>query len=343
MAAENQYKNIYIVCSKSFYKNKLFDLNGPYNRDDCLYPYYALKQKFNEKGIDLNTYDYFSKQSCERYSLIFFDFPKKISYFLKNHKNADKFLIIWESPIKAPANWEVKNHKHFKKIFTWDGKMADNKKYFKLLYSLKIPSRINIETENRKKLCTAIFGHKLQSHRQELYTERIKAIRWFEKNHPEDFEFYGAGWDKYYFKDKLFYLNRIKFLSRIIKPPFYPSYRGNAPAKKDVYKNYKFAICYENAKNFQAYITDKIFDCFFSGCIPIYWGASDITDYVPENTFIDKRKFKNYEELYDFIKNMPDEKYFNYLKAIKEFVESDKIYPFSAECFTDTLVKEILN
>ena len=39
---------------------------------------------------------------------------------------------------------------------------------------------------------------------------------------------------------------------------------------------------------------------------------------------------------------MPDREYMDYLNAIKDFIKSDKIYPFSAECFAETLVKEIL-
>lgn len=77
--------------------------------------------------------------------------------------------------------------------------------------------------------------------------------------------------------------------------------------------------------------------------MPIYLGAPNIADYILENAFIDKRNFKNYEELYSFIKNMPDKKYLAYLDAIKNFIQSDKIYPFSAECFANTLVKEITN
>jgi cell fate regulator YaaT (PSP1 superfamily) len=39
---------------------------------------------------------------------------------------------------------------------------------------------------------------------------------------------------------------------------------------------------------------------------------------------------------------MPDKEYQNYLEAIKNFIKSDKIYSFSAECFAEILVNEIL-
>lgn len=42
----------------------------------------------------------------------------------------------------------------------------------------------------------------------------------------------------------------------------------------------------------KGYITEKIFDCFFPGVIPIYWGAENVTDYIPQDTFIDRRNLK---------------------------------------------------
>lgn len=50
----------------------------------------------------------------------------------------------------------------------------------------------------------------------------------------------------------------------------------------------------------------RIFDCFFAGCIPIYWGADNVNAHIPEGCFIDKREFDSYEE---YIKNMSDKDY----------------------------------
>ncbi len=45
-------------------------------------------------------------------------------------------------------------------------------------------------------------------------------------------------------------------------------------------------------KNKPGYITEKIWDSFKARSIPIYWGASNIEEYIPINTFIDFRKFE---------------------------------------------------
>lgn len=332
-------KKIYIACPKFIYKNEIFNLESVHNWDNAFYPYYLLKEKLKEKNIEINTFDYFNENNNDDYALLFFDFPRNMDYFSEKHGKIKKFLFAYESPIKNPENLKKENFHYFDKIFTWDTRFVDNQKCFYSGYSRKIPKTLEINHESKNKLLTAICGHKLQTHELELYSERIKAIRWFEKNRPEDFDLYGDGWDQHYFKDKLSRLNKLKFLKKILKPSF-PSYRGFVKDKKDVYKKYRFALCYENAE-FPDYITEKIFDCFLGGIVPIYLGAPNIRNFIPQDTFVDKRKFNNYESLYANIKNMPEKQYADYLSAIKNFVEGEKIYPFSAECFANILSREI--
>ncbi|MDH7578630.1 MAG: glycosyltransferase family 10 [Bacillota bacterium] len=166
-----------------------------------------------------------------------------------------------------------------------------------------------------------INTNRYNSHPLELYGERLKAIRWFEENHPDDFRLYGRGWA---YEE-------------------YPSYRGEVAFKKDVLKKAKFSICYENARDIPGYITEKIFDCFIYGCVPIYLGAPNVTEHIPAATFIDKRNFKSYPELSKYLRDMPPQEYIGYLEAIKSFLESEKSYPFSVEYFIDLMANKILN
>ena len=327
---------------KFYNKNRMFkDKSSPIG-DDLCYSSVYMGEYLVKNGHKINTIDMDNIRNFD--AIVFMDFPTfKNKYFkqLVNDGFKNLYLLIFESELIRPDNWNIENHKYFKKVFTWHDEFVDNKKYFKANFSSKIPTDLNFILNKKNKLCTMIAGHKLKSHHLELYTERIKAIRWFEQNHSEDFDLYGIGWDKYYFKGKLLRLNRFDVLRKILKPR-YPSYKGSIESKKEVYKKYKFAICYENARDIPGYITEKIFDCLFAGCVPVYRGAPNITEHIPANAFIDKRNFKTYEELYSYLKNMSDEEYISYLDAIKDFIRSDKIYPFSAECFTETIVNEIV-
>lgn len=331
---------------KEYNKNRMFtDVSSPIG-DDLMEPFFCLGQQLNKKGHKVSTIDMDEIKKFD--AVVFVEFPTfKNKYFRKLVKNkfSNLYLIVAESPIIRPDNHMLKNHQYFKKVFTWNDDLIDDKKYFKLNYAFKKPFELNFNLK-KEKLCTLIASHRIKSHAQELYTERIKAIRWFEKNHPDDFDLYGQSWDKYYFQGSflgfnLLRLNRLKFLAKLLGP-YYPSYKGPVQSKKQTFEKYKFAVCYENCQGFPGYITEKIFDCFFSGCVPIYYGAPNITNYIPADAFIDKRNFGTYDELYQYIKNMTNNECENYLNNIRNFILSDKFYPFSTECFADILIKEII-
>jgi hypothetical protein len=54
----------------------------------------------------------------------------------------------------------------------------------------------------------------------------------------------------------------------------------------NIFNNYKFIFCFENS-NADGYITEKIFNVFFSRSIPLYIGPNDKFNYFDENSFID--------------------------------------------------------
>jgi len=339
-------KNIvYLVFDTKFYTNEnLFNLSHPNNRDNSWLVYSVLRKKLKENGYLLRVYegdiDILSRSPLvDDFGSIYlyFDMPN----YLPANKN-NSYLILLESEVIKPENWILNKHHFFKKVFTWNDSFVDNVKYFKINFSSNLPSFINKDISQKSKLCTLIAGNKEVNHSLELYSKRVEAIRWFENNHPLDFDLYGIGWDRYVFYGFFGILNKINMLTDLLAPLF-PSYRGAVVEKKTVLEKYKFSICYENAKNITGYITEKIFDSFIAGCVPIYWGADNITQHIPKNCFIDKREFDSYESLYLFIKNMSDEKYLEYLENIQVFLGSDDIKQFSSEYFAATISETILS
>ncbi|ADN09545.1 glycosyltransferase family 10 domain-containing protein [Sulfurimonas autotrophica] len=323
-------KKASIVVENFYGKNRLFDLSDKIiNRDNCMYPFYLLKMKFEELGYDLSTHDINSIEDSE--IVIYNEMPK----ILSTQNDIDKsYLLIFESELIRPDNWDKQKHHYFNKIFTWKDDIVDNKKYFKFNFAQEIVKNINKDLSKKEKLCTLIAGNKQSVHPLELYSKRVEAIKWFEKNHIEDFDFYGIGWDKYTSSNK--YINFI--FNKINISPHYISYKGKVESKKETLTKYKFVICYENARDIPGYITEKIFDCFFAGCVPVYWGANNITEHIPEECFIDKRKYDTYEKLYDFIYNMSDEEYLKYLNNIEFYLNSEKSYQYSSEFFAETII-----
>lgn len=160
-------------------------------------------------------------------------------------------------------------------------------------------------------MCTMVISNKRSKHPQELYTAREGVIQFFEQKQTKDFEFYGWGWEG----------------------SGYATYRGATPDKVAEMKNYRFAYCYENIQGKRGYVTEKIFDCFAAGCVPIYWGASNVEEYIPSSCFIDRRKFKNEEELYHYLKAMPKKVYETYIANISKWLNSEEAARFSTENF----------
>lgn len=335
-------KRISFIIDSFYLDNRIFDLsNKTINIDSLAYQYYVLKEAFSNRGYKLDTYDLVSNWQ---------DGIKL--YFNIQHNNlltknpVDSFLFMFEPEVIQTELYDKNYHQKFNKIFTFCDDLVDNKKYFKINYAYLIPTTIKKDLSQKQKLCTLIAGNKMVHHPLELYSKRVEAIRWFEQNHPDEFDLYGRGWSipsnkilrKIYNKSSLLKKHLLKIL-----PKPYPSYCGEIEEKIPVLQKYKFAICYENARDISGYITEKVFHCFFAGCVPIYWGADNITKYIPAKCFIDKRNYASYEVLYDYISRMPDEEYLVYLENIETYLNSEQIQQFSAQYFADSVVKEILN
>ena len=330
-------KKISFVVSKDYQQNKIFDLKDKVlNRDNCLKPYLELKKRFKEKGYDLQTSDMLPPHEAD--IVLYNEMPKPFPKVVESQKS---YLMIFETSIIRSDNWNVAKHFFYKKIFTWNDTFVDGFKYIKFNF----PNEVRSTTpglKGRFKLLTSISGNKTSTHPLELYSKRLETIRWFEKHHPEDLDYYGIGWEY------SFDIWWQKLLRKLHILRFFPKNKsicnkGKVEDKISTFKKYRFALCYENGQDIQGYITEKIFDCFFAGTIPIYWGASNITDYIPENCFIDKRNFARDEDLYNLIKNMSDNEVIEYQRNIENFLKSEKMSPFSNESFVSTIVENILN
>lgn len=337
-------KKVSLVISKYLQENVIFDKNSRLNRDDIFDKYINLKEEFQKYHYDLSTNDINTIDDSD--IVLYFDMPKD----LPKEKNIEKsYLILVESSLIRPDNYDKNKHMFFNKIFTWHDDIVNNKKYFKLNFSHHFPTEINKDLSKKEKLCMLIAGNKDTPVKTdiELYSKRKEAIRWFEQNHIDDFDLYGVGWDRFNFKGPKIIraFNRIPFIGKLyakITHQNYISYKGKVANKKEVMERYKFSICYENARDIPGYITEKIFDSFFAGCVPIYWGANNITDYIPKECFIDKRDFDSYEELYRFLKTMNDENYIDYLKNIGNYLDSKESKQFTGKYFGTKLVADIL-
>ncbi|MDE1977285.1 MAG: hypothetical protein KGI84_08505, partial [Elusimicrobia bacterium] len=234
-----------------------------------------------------------------------------------------------------------KRHASFDKIFTWHDGFVDGKKYVKINFFQNIAPLSEVNIHKKEKFCTMIANYKHARGPLELYSRRIEAIRWFERNHPEDFDLYGGGWAELHSPRSIAKALLACAPRRIFESRF-SSYRGRAQSKKEILSKYKFSICYENAQGIPGYITEKILDCFLAGCVPVYWGAPNVADHIPKQAFINFLDFNNYESLYRHLRNMTEAAYMGHINAIRNFLDNEQGRRFSAEFFAEQVSARIL-
>jgi hypothetical protein len=324
--------------------NRLFEQSDASIGDDLLVPFHELRRIAAEQGITVATTAVLQAEVIDAY--LFIDMPATNNPVFCRAKSSKRplYLIVAESRLVRPQNYDPANLRHFRKIFTYDDSLVDGQKFIKLNYAFRLPETIPFDVAAKDKLCVMIAGNKFSGHAQELYGERLAAIRWFEENHPADFDLYGVGWEEGIIGRRLppRLTRRWRWLGRLGAQDR-PSYRGRVERKRDVMGRYRFALCYENIKDVPGYITEKLFDAFFSGTVPVYRGADNVTDHIPAGCFVDLRHFADYEKLYAFLKSMQDEEYRTYLDNIERFLYSEKAYPFTSDCFAKTIIKELLD
>jgi len=276
-----------------------------------------LKTPYTEKLISLGTKP--TILTCQESPFI------ATSFYLglKKYSSWFKHSFVFKGMKKRLSKKTIYHQMFFPQPYNdGDLKFADfNKKNFLIM----IASAKNL-TNWKKHLKTIALKLFYKHNIKELYSERIKAIEFF--SHKSYFDLYGFYWDNFG-KNK----ENFNFIKKC--------YRGKIEDKIEILRNYKFALCFENAV-MEGYITEKIFDALMAGCVPIYYGAPDIKNYLPENIFIDFRDFKNFPELEDYLFSIDEKKYNEYLENIKKFFLSDSYKPFSQEHFSQEIL-EILN
>lgn len=251
-------------------------------------------------------------------------------------------LLSLEPPPVLPANYSEAGTRKYARVLTWHDTLVDGARFLKIRFPNPLREPPVDGFAERPRLVCIIAGNKsvLQRDTRELYSERVRAIRWFEKNAPADFDLHGMDWDLPAawpgLAGKL-----LMRLWRVVAPvlrlrPF-PSYRGRLDNKSEALMRTRFSICYENVRDLPGYITEKIFDCFLSGCVPVYWGAANIDASVPADCFIDRRRFSDTAEVYRHLKSMGEEEYRGYQQRIAAFMGSDAARLFGTEAFARTI------
>lgn len=321
--SEEKFISIFPFNGNAYLSNLAFDIQKNKGAEASIFV--TLKNYLKERNININTYDIVTKKAPYKY--VYFDIPYPWNFgawkrILSNKKK--NILLCNEPPIVIPFNYMKVFHIFFEKVYTWYDNMVDNKKYFKIQWP-KSSSGIEIAPKKfkDKKFLVLISGNKLPFYPfelisrfgKELYSERIKSIEFFDKKIPDRFFLYGRGWNKpkkHNVKELIFGFKK------------YATYKGEVDDKIRLLSTFKFSLCFENVTNVNGYVTEKIFDCLKAKCVPIYWGASDIEKYIPQNCFIDFRDFSDYDKLLNYLTLIDEKTYNTYIDNIQKLLSNKR-------------------
>jgi hypothetical protein len=245
---------------------------------------------------------------CEQHPNISFnDYPQ--------NRDKDKYLFAVEAYNIKPENYDIDICKQYRGIITWSSKFynickSNGIKVYKIngfprpddFYNITH----NINFECREGVCLICRVRSSQTE-GDISGERIVCF------------------------------NSINTVSKTCygKTPYCRQHYGgvignteietipSSKAKLEKLNTFRFNICFENCYHelwSWDYITEKIFDCFKAKCVPIYYGAFNIEQIIPEEFFIDYRKY-NYGELNTLLADFPKQRFIDMTERAYEWNE----------------------
>ena len=314
-------KNIALIPSiNAFYNNQIFEKKF---ENDGSEPFAILKQKLSLKKVTFNTIDFF-KNYNEFDLLIVLRHENNINIIFdvisKNKKVKILYISTEEISVAPTQKKELLNFGLFDRILTWRDNEVDLKLFFKYHYMTPQRSFVKRSESQRRLVCIInAFKKNYYNDRNNIYSERIKVISFFEDK--KNFSLYGHNWHNYD--------SNIK------------NYRGSVSDKINTYLNYDFSFIFENSNSELGGISEKIWDSMAAGCIPIYFGAPNVSEYIPGECYIDYRQFNNLLSLEIYLQEMSIEEKRVRRKAIELFLNSKDYNKFTSIGFSDNMILNI--
>lgn len=124
--------------------------------------------------------------------------------------------------------------------------------------------------------------------------------------------------------------DKVDFFGRGTNKPIHLKSEGTNP--------YMFQIVTENAKRYN-YFTDKIYDCFATGTVPIYWGAPNIGEHFNMDGIL---YFNHPDELKEILLSLSEEKYKSMLPAVYDNFEKVQYYLRPDDLLYEKIVQNLI-
>jgi hypothetical protein len=350
--------------TRHFLGNRLFDADDGRPNGDCVNtPYAYLREVLATQNVPVSTADFIPQEPNDTCNL--YVSTGILSNYRRLALRGDVVLSAYfalECPIVEPTMFRglQEAQRYFKRVYCFSDSASVERFVGGPLRCLtcRWPQAFEDVHEflwdrSDRRFMVIINGNKLpRLNDAELYTERLRALAYFHR--WNEIDLYGVGWNEPPYRVgrtwvphtiRQIHRNCVGWYWKYIRVhPLWSAaracYRGPARSKAETLGQYTFALCFENMI-LNGWITEKLFDCFYAGAVPIYLGAPDITNHVPPDCFIDMRKFSGYEELRQYLHSLSDGDVRRYRQHAREYLRSSMFRPSSKQTFVEYFLQMI--
>lgn len=313
------------------------------------------------RGYQLDTWDLVPPGRAE--ILWFIDLPRTRRDWhaaKEQFPNAKTVLMACESPLVCPQMFNKKNRVFFDHIVSYE--QADDSTGF-TSYRLPVPVAEPLDGpkfSERRLLCMVNsnrvdgmwavrqsgweglpgIGRLLNGWHfgledlkrvvsADLYIERRRIAREADQQAALEIDFFGKGWKG----------QPISWCPLYPNPPYRCSAGSFVEDRIATLSGYRFSLAYENWRGRLDYVTDRLFDGFLAGTVPVYLGDVSIGDVIPRECFVDAREFPDRNQLLLHLSSMPESRWKVMVIAGREFMGSSAINAFREESFAEKMTQ----
>ncbi len=342
--------------SHHFLGDRLFEAEAArLGGDNLLAPHIAVRDHFRAHGIAVHTADAFPRRATRINLLVSLGRGDAARTWRDDPRLRRSAYFAMECPIVEPTLYRALPEMAdlFARVYCWTtgdsllpftGTPVHPHRFFwpQSVDAVDLP----VWSRTDRQFLVMINANKLPRLRdRELYTERLRAVAFFHSF--GEIHLYGKNWDRM--------PNRVghtwvpatarrlqgwlwRHWQRVRPHPLYlatrEANRGPVDRKIATLGQYTFALCFENMR-LDGWITEKLFDCLAAGTVPIYWGATDVEEWVDPAVYVDMRQFPRYDELRRYLHGLGPREIAAYRDAGREFLASPRFDRFRIRAWVD--------